>query len=163
MPTVLSLESEVSELRGRVASLENQLKVSDSVRQEYIAEIFQLKKQVLRPVSQPEAISDSFMGVPAFDEMLAKCRDILGLKGPDYTVGHTEDRLHNFRACSNFLGCSMEQVLAVFAYKHMAAIFAFIRAGGQSESEPIEGRIADVINYMLLFYAILKEKRGPAP
>src|SRR3989344_1084174 len=38
-------------------------------------------------------------------------------------------------------------------------VCAFIKSGGQSESEPIEGRIADVINYCLLLWHMIETKR----
>jgi hypothetical protein len=36
----------------------------------------------------------------------------------------------------------------------------FIKEGGQSESEPIEGRIKDQIVYLLLFYRMVQEKKA---
>lgn len=97
-------------------------------------------------------------GEPGFDELLTKCFDILKVKGGDYTIG-SKDRLHNFRTVAEFTGLSMYQVLSVYFYKHVAAVFAFLKSGGQSESEPIEGRMADVINYMLLMNLMVREKR----
>ncbi len=99
-------------------------------------------------------------GDPDMDAMLERCLRILKVKGDDYTVGRGDaDRLHNFRTAAEFLGLSMEEVWAVYAYKHMSAIFAFIK--GKTESEPIEERIADVVNYMLLLARIVAEgKRG---
>lgn len=98
-------------------------------------------------------------GDPDFDEILDKCCEILGVKGADYTIGN-KDRLHNFRTVGNFCDLSPMQALGVYFYKHVSAIFAFIKNGGQSESEPIDGRIADVINYMLLFYKMVKEQKN---
>lgn len=101
-------------------------------------------------------------GDPDFDEILDKCCEILGVKGADYTIGN-KDRLHNFRTVANFCDLTPMQSLGVYFYKHVSAIFAFIKNGGQKESEPIEGRIADVINYMLLFYKMVKEQRRERP
>lgn len=101
-------------------------------------------------------------GDPDFDEILDKCCEILGVKGQDYTIGN-KDRLHNFRTVANFCDLTPMQSLGVYFYKHVSAIFAFIKNGGQKESEPIEGRIADVINYMLLFYKMVKEQRRERP
>lgn len=93
-----------------------------------------------------------------FDEMLQKCIDILKVKGDDYTMG-TGDRLHNFKTVAEFTGMTPEQVLGVYFYKHVSAVFSFIKSGGQSESEPIDGRISDCINYMLLFQKMVQERR----
>ncbi len=95
-----------------------------------------------------------------FDKMIKSCVDILKVKGKDYTIG-TQDRLYNFKTVAQFTGLTPEAVLGVYFYKHVSAVFSFIKSGGQSESEPIEGRIADCINYMLLFQKMVQErKRG---
>ena len=100
-------------------------------------------------------------GDPRIDAMLERCIKILKVKGDDYTVGHADvDRLHNFRTVASFTGLRMEQVFAVFFYKHIAAIFAFIK--GKTESEPIEERIADAVNYLLLFACIVAESKEKA-
>lgn len=99
---------------------------------------------------------EKFTGDQDFDEMLRKCNEILGVKGNDYTIGNV-DRLHNFKTVAGFVGLDPMQVLGVYFYKHVAAIFAYIKSGGKSQSEPISGRIADCINYMLLFYKMVKE------
>lgn len=93
-----------------------------------------------------------------FDEILNKCCEILSVKGKDYTIG-SHDRLANFRRTAEMFNCTKEQVLAIYLYKHVAAIFNYAKSNKQSESEPIEGRIADVINYMLLFYKMIKEDK----
>lgn len=91
-----------------------------------------------------------------FDELLNKCVTILDVKGKDYTIG-SDDRLHNFKTVAEFVGVTPAQVLAVYMYKHMAAVFSHIKNGGAFESEPIDGRLADVINYCLLYWKMVKE------
>ena len=53
------------------------------------------------------------------------------------------------------------QAWLVFFLKHEECIEKFTR-GEYHDSEPIEGRIADAINYLLLLRAIIEEAR-PAP
>jgi hypothetical protein len=101
-----------------------------------------------------------FTGDDHFDEILRICIQILSTKGNDYSIGSI-DRLHNFRTCSNFMGITPKEALGVYLYKHIAAIYTYIKNDGQSESEPIETRIADVINYMLLLYKMVKEEKVP--
>lgn len=96
-----------------------------------------------------------------FDETLEECFKVLGVKGADYTVG-SKDRLANFNRGAELLGMRPEQVLAVYWYKHVTAVLNYIKTGGQSESEPIQGRITDNINYMLLFSKMVKEKERVA-
>jgi len=96
-----------------------------------------------------------------FDSMLLKCIEVMRVKSVDYTIG-TGDKLHNFKTVAAFMNTTPEQVLGVYLYKHISALYAYIKNGGQSESEPIDGRIADIINYMLLFNKMVNEKR-PLP
>lgn len=88
-----------------------------------------------------------------YDSMIGSCIDILKVKGPDYTKG-SPDPLHNFKECAKFTGLTPQQVLGVYLHKHISAIYAHIN--NQTESEPIEGRIADVINYMLLYTKMVR-------
>jgi hypothetical protein len=100
---------------------------------------------------------------PDFDDMIQKCIRTMETKGKDYTVG-TNDRLHNFRTSAEFLGITMEQVWGNYFYKQVAAVFNYVKSGGQSESEPIEDRVMDCIVYLLLFTKIVKEmKMGSVP
>jgi hypothetical protein len=88
-----------------------------------------------------------------FDE----CAALLVSKGNDYSP--TKDRLGSFRRASERLGLTMEQILWVYLDKHLQAISSFV-ARGRVESEPIEGRISDVINYMVLLRAIIEDKKA---
>jgi len=101
----------------------------------------------------------SLTGDKDFDSMLKQCIACLESKGEDYTMG-TNDRLHNFRTVAEFTGLTKEQVLGVYFYKHISAIFAFIKNGGTHESEPISSRIMDAINYLLLFEKMIQENKG---
>lgn len=103
---------------------------------------------------------ENLTGDPDFDEVIKSCAKILEVKGEDYTIG-TGDRLHNFKTVGEFTGMTPEQTLGVYFYKHVSAIFSYIKKGGKSESEPIEGRIADCVNYLLLFQKMVNaRKRG---
>lgn len=108
-----------------------------------------------------EAKVQEITGDEDFDAMLHRCIKILGVKGRDYTIGNI-DRLHNFRTVAAFADVTDYKALGVYFYKHVSAIFSFIKSGGQNESEPIEDRIADVINYMLLFHKMVVENRKKA-
>lgn len=95
------------------------------------------------------------------DAILGQCIDVLEAKGHDYTIG-SSDRLHNFRTAAAFMGTTTEKVLGVYWYKHVSAIFAFIQHG-HVESEPVEGRIVDAINYLLLLGKMVAERKRAAP
>lgn len=77
-------------------------------------------------------------------------------KGADYTTGDT-DALKNFKSVAKDLGLTPLQVWGVYAKKHFDAVMAYAKTGGQNESEPIKGRLIDVINYAALFYGLVME------
>jgi hypothetical protein len=102
---------------------------------------------------------------PAFERMLknehfmsvmTSCWGIYDAKGTDYTRGKGDlDRLDNFKEASKDAGVSESKVLYIYIYKHWAAFKRFILEG-KVESEPIESRILDIINYLVLFLLQLK-------
>ena len=99
-----------------------------------------------------------FTGDVDFDNILNKCVEILKVKGEDYTLG-TGRRTHNFHTVAEFTGMTPEQVLGVYLYKHVSSLFSYIKSGGQRESEPIEERLCDIINYCLLCSKLISEKK----
>lgn len=131
---------------------------SDEKFIEFLEEKFGDKSDSLETVSiKKTALGYTLTGDPDFDMCLEACFEILGVKGNDYTVG-SKDRLFNFRRVAEFTGLTMEQVWSVYFAKHIFAVFNYVKSGGKSESEPIEGRLNDVINYTLLMYKIVQER-----
>lgn len=139
------------------------------INEEVTKIIDEIRNQNMSWMPTPSVPQPDLSGLPSlvvltkdedFDSVIKECIKVLAVKGDDYTIG-TGDRLHNFKSVAEFTGMTPEQVLGVYFYKHVSAIFAYIKNGKQSESEPIEGRITDVINYMLLFNKMVQErKRG---
>ena len=82
------------------------------------------------------------------------------LKGGEYAGDN--DRLANFRRNGAALGLPMETVWAVYAGKHWDAIQQFIRDSREGKTrerlEPIEGRIDDLIVYLVLLKAMVEER-----
>lgn len=81
---------------------------------------------------------------------------LLATKGNDYTDG--EDRLSNFKNNASKLGLTTMQVWGVYFLKHIDAITKYC-ATNKLESEPIDSRFLDAINYLILGYALMKESR----
>lgn len=90
-------------------------------------------------------------------EVLPKCFEIMKSKGESYSG--VEDKLGNFKRCSSLSGSRIEQVWFTYFVKHFDALSSYIREE-YKDSEPIEGRIQDLINYLFLFYGIIREKNG---
>lgn len=91
-----------------------------------------------------------------FGNVLTKCAETMVVKGQDYTVGN-QDRLYNFNKVAELTGLTSRQVWSVYACKHLFAILNYVKTNGKSESEPIQGRIVDAINY-LLFLSLIEER-----
>ena len=85
---------------------------------------------------------------------------LLVVKGGEYAG--SEDRLANFKRGAALTGATPLQVAFIYASKHYDAITTFVRdnaAGTHRErSEPIAGRLDDLINYCILMKAIIQEE-----
>lgn len=92
-------------------------------------------------------------------ETLVRTADLLVSKGEEYAG--SADRLANFKRGAQLTGCTPLQVLFVYMSKHYDALATYVRkeasGEGQQLSEPIEGRLDDLINYCLLAQAIIAE------
>jgi len=121
------------------------------------------------PASAQEFLDETLPGVlyiphisndQDFQSMVEMCNGLLTSKGHDYTQGAEGDRgrLKNFYEGASRVGLKPIQVLAVYLHKHQSAIDTFIQKG-QVESEAIDGRIADVINYYLLMWKLIQYER----
>ena len=82
---------------------------------------------------------------------------LLKLKGADYTGGNA-DRLNNFKDSAKLLDIDPETVWAIYFMKHIAAIMTYVK-DGKVQSEKIEGRIDDAINYLYLLEGLIEDRR----
>lgn len=94
------------------------------------------------------------------DETIKSTGALLISKGAEYAG--SADRLANFKRGAALTGATPLQVAFVYASKHYDSLANFVRneAAGkdrQKLSEPIEGRLDDLINYCILMKAIIKE------
>lgn len=88
-------------------------------------------------------------------QMMKECFELLTNKGQDYTNGDV-DVLRNFKKTAVNVGLTPLQVWSVYFMKHIDAIQTYIQKG-ELKSEPIESRIQDAINYLLLFNALIED------
>ena len=87
-----------------------------------------------------------------------KASEIMKGKGPEYTDS-SEDVLDNFISTGKRLGISPLKVWGVFMDKQCNSIFAHINNCALKESEPIDSRFADIINYCHLGMALFRERK----
>jgi len=90
--------------------------------------------------------------------LLGIAKRVADSKRPAYTVG-SKDVLANFKRIGDRTGMDPLQVLDVYLLKHLDSITAY-SDGSIDQSEPIVGRFADAINYLLLKFALLVERMG---
>ena len=91
------------------------------------------------------------------DRHFSAIKELNVTKGHDYSGD--EDALANFKEQAAELGLTPEQILGVFVGKHIKAVQTYIREGAV-QSEPIEGRIHDVILYHFLLLGLIEEQHG---
>ena len=94
------------------------------------------------------------------EETIATIRELSALKGGEYAGD--EDCLANFRRNGKDLDLPMETVWRVYAAKHWDAVGQYIRdlqdGTARKRLESIEGRADDLIVYLLLFKAMIRER-----
>lgn len=88
------------------------------------------------------------------DDAYARIVKISDTKGHDYSG--QEDALRNFKTNGEALGITPLQVWGVLCIKHWDAVMTFLKEG-DVKSEPIEGRIDDVILYLFLLQGLIAD------
>lgn len=97
------------------------------------------------------------------NETITSMAKLAATKGREYAGD--SDRLANFRRNALGMDLSMEQVWRVYAGKHWDSIGQYIKDMAKGtlpkSSEPMSGRADDLIVYLLLFKAMLRERNIP--
>lgn len=95
-------------------------------------------------------------------ETFENCAELARLKGSEYS-GDT-DRLANFRRNGAAIGLPMEAIWYVYAAKHWDALTQSIldKTHGKTRErlEPLEGRIDDLIVYLVLLKCMMVEAKN---
>lgn len=130
-----------------------------SIRSTLMEEASTEKADYTPTKSDLEAYITSYLGDSFFGKKFAECIDLIKAKNSDYTEGKgSRDRVAHFRAAAQDLNLPMMKIWQVFVRKHWSTVQKFAN-GGKLESEPIDGRINDIINYMVLFAAIIEDMK----
>jgi len=100
------------------------------------------------------------------DTFLADLRGIQKTKGAEYCG--SDDRFANFKRGAEAIGLAPETVLWIYLSKHIDSLATYVKQLTDGStlkdiesklSEPIEGRIKDAINYLLLLAGLTAERR----
>ena len=89
------------------------------------------------------------------EDLIDECFEIMKAKGLAYSG--KSDSFANFKRVAKNLSMSPYNVWYVYFAKHLDSLSSWIREE-YSDSEPITGRIKDLINYLFLLYGMIKEK-----
>lgn len=99
------------------------------------------------------------------DETISSIGLLCNTKGQEYAASDT-DQLANFRRRSDRFGLPMEAAWVLYAGKHWDALETYVRDlienKTRERSEPLEGRVDDLIVYLVLFKAMLAERAAAA-
>lgn len=89
------------------------------------------------------------------EERLKSIQTVLGNKAKEYA--QDDDRLHNFKVAAQIDNETPAQALWGMAKKHLVSVMDL--KDGKLEATPamVNEKIGDLINYLLLLEAILKE------
>ncbi len=93
------------------------------------------------------------------EERIASIKGTLAKKADEYVQGN--DRLYNFRRAGKINGTSPEAALWGMATKHLVSVVDLIEDAGigiRHTNERIDEKIGDMINYLILLEALLKEE-----
>lgn len=89
-------------------------------------------------------------------EVVDNLKEVLDKKGAEYSPG--TDRLSNFKYAAVLNHCTYAQALWGFVTKHIIALGDFIHEPDRVTKEQWNEKITDIINYMILLKALLREE-----
>jgi hypothetical protein len=95
-------------------------------------------------------LAEKFVGEP---DIIGRAMGIMKPKMVDYA--NDADFSHNFQRSARRAGLRPAQVWVVFADKHWGSVASYVEAG-KTESEAVEDRLADLVNYCLLLAGMVE-------
>lgn len=97
------------------------------------------------------------------DQTVQDTAAILISKGEEYAG--SADRLANFKRGATLTGVTSLQCCFIYMSKHYDSLSTYVKKDAQGFkqilSEPIEGRLDDLINYCMLMKALINEGENP--
>jgi hypothetical protein len=87
-----------------------------------------------------------------------RCHPVMASKGEEYSRGET-DCNSNFKRVGAAVGAHPITICYVYLAKHLDSIASYVKTGEVKSDEPIESRIGDAINYLLIMASLIEENR----
>lgn len=100
------------------------------------------------------------------EEILAKVRKMRDSKGREYTVSGTDedaDRFANFIRSAEKIKINRLKAWFILFDKHYHSLVSYINEEREFSEEGIEGRIVDMVTYLILAGGMIKEDKAKAP
>lgn len=94
------------------------------------------------------------------DEQIEHIRKSLKAKQEEYATG---DRLYNFRKGAQITGTTPESTCWGYMLKHLVSIHDIANGVRTTNTEQLDEKIGDTINYLILLKAIIREKLEQQP
>lgn len=94
----------------------------------------------------------------SIENTLERCRQTLIKKNQEYAPEF--DPLNNFKEGAEVSGLTEEQVLFMYMTKHLVSIRDIVFGKVPANRELIREKTGDIINYLVLYNAILDEREG---
>ena len=89
------------------------------------------------------------------DAFIEDAFELSDAKRIEYCNGNEVHDVHtNFNVIGNRLGLAPMKVLSVYLNKHLESLQSWFRTRKEFSDEPIEQRVKDIINYLLLAMAM---------
>jgi len=93
-------------------------------------------------------------------QFLMETLNLSDAKRIEYTEGnHETNVLWNFEHIGKTLGLTPMKVLSVYLQKHISSLLNYLKTE-KEYAESIEGRIMDMINYLLLLLCMIRTYKG---
>ena len=93
----------------------------------------------------------------SYDSLIKETLKMRDTKGKEYCG--SEDRLANFKRAGEAIGIDPIKVLYVYMCKHWDSISSYVKGNREGLSEPIRGRIVDLITYAGLLNGLIEENK----
>jgi hypothetical protein len=90
------------------------------------------------------------------DEKFKECAVTSNLAQGEYAS--EDDAFQNFKTAGEDMEVSDKKVLYIFLKKHIDGIRAYLRNPATAQREPVQGRIKDAINFLMLLWAMVEEE-----
>ena len=101
-------------------------------------------------------------------QFFQECLDVMSTKGREYAGDQEDDKFANFKRVAKLQGIPVTSAWFTYFIKHFDSLASFVRKRNQGVSiieiemglsEPISGRIGDMINYLFILNGIIDEER----